>query len=401
MCEKIIYRQFLRNRKDMTDMRFMHLADLHIGKKVNEFSMLEDQKYILGQVLELAHDQKVDGVLIAGDIYDKTVPSVEAVTLFDSFLTKLSEDDIPVYMISGNHDSVERVSFGARLMRKSQVYMASEYNGTVEMVSVQDGYGVIDIYLLPFLKPSYVRSALGEEAEEIKTYQEAVAYVMGKVKLNQTHRNLLVAHQFVTGAVTCDSEEYSVGGLDQVEVSCFEGFDYVALGHLHGAQTVGSDTVRYAGTLLKYSFSEVNHKKGVTIVELKEKGNTTVETYPLKPLHDMRKLRGSYEELTQKVNYDGTNTEDYVQITLTDEEDIFDAVGKLRTIYPNLMKLEYDNTRTRQNKQMQFVDTTEEKAPIELAEELFELQNNQPMRDTQREYLQAVMAEIWEKEGTI
>ena len=385
----------------MTDMRFMHLADLHIGKKVNEFSMLEDQKYILGQVLDLAHDKKVDGVLIAGDIYDKTVPSVEAVTLFDSFLTKLSEDDIPVYMISGNHDSVERVSFGARLMRKSKVYMASEYNGTVEMVSVQDDYGVMDIYLLPFLKPAYVRAALGEEAEGIKTYQEAVAYVMGKVKLNRKHRNLLVAHQFVAGAVTCDSEEHSVGGLDQISTDCFEGFDYVALGHLHGAQTVGSDTVRYAGTLLKYSFSEVNHKKGVTIVELQEKGKVTVEAYPLKPFHDMRKLRGSYEELTRKMNYDGTDTDDYVQITLTDEEDIFDAVGKLRTIYPNLMKLEYDNTRTRQNKQMQFSDAIEEKAPIELAEELFELQNNQPMRDIQREYLQTVMAEIWEKERTI
>lgn len=401
MCEKIIYRQFLRNRKDMTDMRFMHLADLHIGKKVNEFSMLEDQRYILEQVFHLAKEQKVDGILIAGDIYDKTIPSVEAVSLFDTFLTRLSQEGFPVYMISGNHDSAERLSFGASLMRKSNVYVASEYKGCVEKVSVQDAYGVIDIYMLPFIKPAYVRAVFWDEAEEIRTYQDAVAYTMGKVELDKKHRNVLLAHQFVTGAVTCDSEEHSVGGLDQISTDCFEGFDYVALGHLHGAQTVGSDTVRYAGTLLKYSFSEVNHKKGVTIIELKEKGNVTVETYPLKPRHDMRRLRGSYEELTNRLNYIGTDTEDYVQITLTDEEDIFDAVGKLRTIYPNLMKLEYDNTRTRQNKQMQFVDTTEEKAPIELAEELFALQNNQPMRDTQREYLQAVMAEIWEKEGTI
>lgn len=384
----------------MTDMRLMHLADLHIGKKVNEFSMLEDQRYILEQVFYLAKEQKVDGILIAGDIYDKTIPSVEAVSLFDTFLTRLSQEGFPVYMISGNHDSAERLSFGARLMRKSNVYVASEYTGCVEKVSVQDAYGVIDIYMLPFIKPAYVRAVFRDEAEEIRTYQDAVAYVMGNVELDKEHRNVLLAHQFVTGAVTCDSEEHSVGGLDQISTDCFEGFDYVALGHLHGAQTVGSDTVRYAGTLLKYSFSEVNHKKGVTIIELKEKGNVTVETYPLKPRHDMRRLRGSYEELTNRLNYVGTDTEDYVQITLTDEEDIFDAVGKLRAIYPNLMKLEYDNTRTRENGQLQMYDAEEDKTPIELAEELFELQNNKPMREEQKQYLQAVITELWEKEGT-
>ena len=384
----------------MTDMRFMHLADLHIGKKVNEFSMLEDQRYILEQVFHLAKEQKLDGILIAGDIYDKTIPSVEAVSLFDTFLTRLSQEGFPVYMISGNHDSAERLSFGASLMRKSNVYVASEYKGCVEKVSVQDAYGVIDIYMLPFIKPAYVRAVFRDEAEEIRTYQDAVAYTMGKVELDKKHRNVLLAHQFATGAVTCDSEEHSVGGLDQISTDCFEGFDYVALGHLHGAQTVGSDMVRYAGTLLKYSFSEVNHKKGVTIIELKEKGNVTVETYPLKPRHDMRRLRGSYEELTNRLNYVGTDTEDYVQITLTDEEDIYDAVGKLRAIYPNLMKLEYDNTRTRENGQLQMYDAEEDKTPIELAEELFELQNNKPLREEQKQYLQAVITELWEKEGT-
>lgn len=381
-------------------MRLMHLADLHIGKKVNEFSMLEEQRYILEQVLHLAEEQKVDGVLIAGDIYDKAVPSVEAVSLFDTFLTGLSQEGFPVYMISGNHDSAERLSFGARLMRKSNVYVASEYAGCVEKISVQDAYGAIDIYMLPYIKPAYVRAVFRDEAEEIRTYQDAVAYVMGKVELDKERRNLLIAHQFVTGAVTCDSEEHSAGGLDQISADCFEGFDYVALGHLHGAQTVGRDTVRYAGTLLKYSFSEVNHKKGVTIIELKEKGNVTASIYPLKPRHDMRRLRGSYEELTNRLHYAGTDTEDYVQITLTDEEDIFDAVGKLRAIYPNLMRLEYDNTRTRENEQLQMYDAEKDKTPIELAEELFELQNNKPMREEQKQYLQAVITELWEKEGT-
>lgn len=382
-------------------MRLMHLADLHIGKKVNEFSMLEDQRYILEQVLALARDQKVDGVLIAGDIYDKAIPPVDAVSLFDAFLTRLSEWHLPVYMINGNHDSVERVSFGAKLMKKSGVYVASEYAGYVEQVRVKDAYGILDIYLLPFIKPAYVRAVWGEEADEVRTYQEAVAYVMGKMALEKEHRNLLVAHQFVTGAATCDSEEHSVGGLDQVEVSCFDGFDYVALGHLHGPQTVGRDTIRYAGTLLKYSFSEANHKKSVTIVELKEKGNISIETYPLEPLHDMRKIRGSYEEITRKSNYDRTNTEDYVQIILTDEEDIFDAVGKLRVIYPNLMKLEYDNTRTRRNGQTELSDTTEDKSPMELAEELFEMQNNKPMREEQKQYMESLMTDIWEAKENV
>lgn len=382
-------------------MRLMHLADLHIGKKVNEFSMLEDQRYILEQVLALARDQKVDGVLIAGDIYDKAIPPVEAVSLFDAFLTRLSEWHLPVYMINGNHDSVERVSFGAKLMKKSGVYVASEYAGYVEQVRVKDAYGILDIYLLPFVKPAYVRAVWGEEADGIRTYQEAVAYVMSKMELETDHRNLLVAHQFVTGAATCDSEEHSVGGLDQVEAACFNGFDYVALGHLHGPQTVGRDTIRYAGTLLKYSFSEANHKKSVTIVELKEKGNISIETYPLEPLHDMRKIRGSYEEITKKSNYDRTNTEDYVQIILTDEEDIFDAVGKLRVIYPNLMKLEYDNTRTRRNSQTEVEDTAEDKLPMEFAEELFEIQNNKPMREEQKQYMESLMTDIWEEKENI
>lgn len=382
-------------------MRLMHLADLHIGKKVNEFSMLEDQKYILEQVLFLARDRKVDGVLIAGDIYDKPVPSVEAVSLFDTFLTRLSEFHLPVFIISGNHDSAERLSFGAKLMEKSSVYVASEYTGEVRKVRVKDAYGTLDIYLLPFIKPAYVRAVWGEEAGKIKTYQEAVAYVMSKTEPVKAHRNLLVAHQFVTGAAICDSEEHSVGGLDQVEVSCFDGFDYVALGHLHGPQTVGCDTVRYAGTPLKYSFSEVSHSKSVTIVDMKEKGNVTVETYPLVPLHDMRKIRGNYEEITKRSNYDSTNTEDYVQITLTDEEDIFDAVGKLRVIYPNLMKLEYDNTRTRQNSRIELQDEAEDKTPLELAGELFEMQNNRPMREEQKQYLESLITDIWEENETI
>lgn len=379
-------------------MKFMHLADLHLGKKVNEFSMLEDQKYVLEQVLQMVDEERTEGLLIAGDIYDRQIPSIEAVRLFDDFLTELAGRHVPVYLIGGNHDSIERVSFGARLMSSSGIYMATEYDGTVDVVTVEDEYGAIDVYLLPFLKPAQVRAVWGEEAEDIRTYQDAVSFVMGKLVRNESHRSILLAHQFVAGGSVCDSEEHAVGGLDQVYPACFDGFDYVALGHLHGAQHVGRNTVRYAGTLLKYSFSEVKHKKSVTIVELREKGNVEISIRPVSPLHEMREIRGSYAEVTCRANYENTDTKDYVRVTLTDEEDVFDAVGKLRVIYPNLMKLDYDNARTRQNQIVTASGKEEEKDPLTLAEELFVLQNNKPMSDEQREYMQESIRKVWEEE---
>ena len=379
-------------------MKFMHLADLHLGKRVNEFSMLEDQKYVLEQVLRLAHEECVDGLLIAGDIYDRQIPSVEAVRLCDDFLTCMAKLHVPVYLISGNHDSIERVSFGARLMAGSGIHMATEYAGEVDVITAEDQYGRIDIYLLPFLKPAQVRAVWGEEAEDIKTYQDALSFVTGKIKRDESHRSVLLAHQYVAGGTVCDSEEHAVGGLDQVESACFNGFDYVALGHLHGAQSAGRDSVRYAGTLLKYSFSEITHTKSVTIVELREKGCVDIHTRPISPLHEMREIRGSYAEVTSRINYENTDTKDYVHITLTDEEDIFDAVGKLRAIYPNLMKLDYDNTRTRQNQTVTVSGEEEKKNPLTLAEELFVLQNNKPMSDEQKDYMQGMIRKVWEEE---
>ena len=390
---EIIRKAGLKNR-----MKFMHLADLHLGKRVNEFSMLEDQKYVLEQVLKLLDEEQAEGLLIAGDIYDRQVPPIEAVKLFDDFLTRVSLKHIPAYVISGNHDSIERVSFGARLMEGSGIHMATEYNGAVDVVRAKDEYGAIDIYLLPFLKPAQVRAVWGEAAEEIRTYEEALSFVMSKITRNEEHRSILLAHQFAAGAVTCDSEEHVVGGLDHVDLSCFDGFDYVALGHLHGAQRVGRDTVRYAGTLLKYSFSEVNHKKNVTMVDLREKGTVEVYSRQISPLHEMRDIRGSYAEVTNRANYEGTDTKDYVRITLTDEEDIFDAVGKLRVIYPNLMRLEYDNMRTRQNCSVTVSEKEEEKAPVALAEELFRMQNNRPMSEEQGIYMQEMIRRVWEDE---
>lgn len=378
-------------------MRLLHLADLHLGKRVNEFSMLKDQEYILEQVLTLACTEQVDGVIVAGDVYDKTVPSVEAVSLLDDFLTRLAGYHIPVYLIGGNHDSLQRLSFGAQLIEKSDIYVAGEYQGEVKKVSVKDVYGPLDIYLLPFIKPAQVRAVWKEEAQGIETYQEAVSFVLQKTKINKEHRNILVAHQFVAGASVCDSEERTVGGIDQIAVSCFDGFDYVALGHLHGPQQVGRKTVRYAGTLLKYSFSEIQHHKSVTIVELGKKGEVEIQTFPLRPLHEMRQIRGTYEELTRRSNYENTDTADYMRIILTDEEDIFDAVGKLRAIYSNLMRLEYDNTRTGDCQAVQEATIEEEKGPAKLAEELFMLQNNRPMSEEQKNYMESLAGQVWEE----
>ncbi len=379
-------------------MKLMHLADLHLGKRVYDFSMLEDQKYILQQILEIVEMEQIDGVILAGDIYDKTIPPAEAVQLFDSFLSQLAAKDKKVFLISGNHDSAERLSFGTQLFSKNGVYFATGYQGKIEQVTLEDEFGTVHIYLLPFLKPIHVKLAFPEKAEEIETYQDAMRVVMEQNTLCREDRNVIVVHQFVTGAKRCESEEISVGGLDNVDASLWADFDYVALGHIHSPQSILQDNIRYAGTPLKYSFSECTHQKSATIIELCEKGNVTIKQCPLIPLRDMRKIKGTYEEVTAKKFYENTDTQDYVQITLTDETDIFDALGKLRVIYPNLMKLEYDNCRTRTKQEMTETQAVEQKSPLALAKELFALQNNKPMSVEQEQLLTAYMKQVWEEE---
>lgn len=400
-------------------MRFLHLADLHIGKKINEFSMLEDQRYILEQVLQLADEQTVagkvlDGVFIAGDVYDKPVPTAEAVQLLDWFLTELVKRALPVYMVSGNHDSGERLSFGAHLLRTSGVYVESVYNGSLQPVTLEDAYGPLHIYMLPFVKPIHVKRALRKEVlgaddgtepfeneeidcgeDEIVTYQDAVAAVLARADIQKEERNILIAHQMVTGANRCDSEEVFVGGLDNIDAELFDGFDYVALGHLHGPQKVGRETIRYAGTLLKYSFSECNHKKVITIVEVKEKGNVSVELIPVKPVKDMRQIEGTYDRIMSRDFYEGSNTEDYLKIILKDEEEITDVLGKLRCIYPNIMKLEYNNARTRFTKHIEEADIQKDRRPEAFFAEFFELQNNQSMSEEQRRLVADMIEKIW------
>ena len=376
-------------------MKLIHLSDLHLGKRVNEFSMLEDQQYILEEILRIIDSEKPDGVLIAGDVYDKTVPSAEAVTLLDEFLVQLSKRDTQTFLISGNHDSAERLAFGGRLMEQSGIHIARVYNGVLAPLTLRDEYGPVDLYLLPFLRPVQVRRFFPES--EIATYTEAMAAVLGAADIDKTHRNVLVTHQFVTGAQTCDSEELSVGGTDNVDVSVFDDFDYVALGHIHGPQKIGRETVRYCGTPLKYSFSEVGHKKSVTVVELAEKGSVAIRTVPLVPKRDMSELRGAYNELMLRENYEGKPfRNDYLRITLTDEEDIPNAVNNLRTVYPYIMRLDYDNRRTRTESHVDGAEQVERKRPLTLFEEFYESQNGQPMSEEQRSFAKQLMELIWE-----
>ena len=377
-------------------MKFIHLSDLHLGKRVNEFSMLEDQQYILTEILHIIDAEKPDGVLIAGDVYDKSVPSAEAVALLDDFLVRLAKRNLQIFLISGNHDSPERMAFGGRLMEASGVHLAPVYDGRVSPVTLTDEYGAVNIYLLPFVKPAHVRRCFPQG--EISTYTDALSAAVEAMNVDQAERNVLVTHQFVTGAVRCDSEELSVGGTDNVDVSVFAPFDYVALGHIHGPQQVGRETVRYCGTPLKYSFSEAGQQKSVTVVELGPKGAASVRIVPLVPLRDLVELRGTYEELTFRGFYEGTSYQrDYVHITLTDEEDIPDAVRKLQIIYPNLMKLDYDNTRTRAGLRLDGVEDAENRSPLELLEEFYEAQNGRPMGEEQRAFARNWMERIWEE----
>ncbi len=379
-------------------MKLIHLSDLHIGKRVNEFSMMEDQEYILKQILKIIDDEAPDGVIIAGDVYDKPVPSAEAVELFDDFVVRLSNRRLPVYIISGNHDSPERLAFGNRLMSASGIHFSSVYNGAAERFELTDEYGTTAIYMLPFVKPSNVRRFYPDD--KIESYTEAIAVAVREMQVNPDNRNIIITHQFVTGAERSDSEDVSVGGTDNVDASVFDGFDYVALGHIHRPQNVGGETVRYCGSPLKYSFSEAPYEKSVTVVELKEKGNTSVRTVPLTPMRDMVELKGAYEELTLKSFYEGTSyREDYVHITLTDEEDIPDVVQKLRVIYRNLMKLDYDNKRTRHQTEINGAEDVAVKSPLELFAEFYEAQNGAAMSPDQATHMEALIEKIWEEQA--
>ena len=376
-------------------MKFIHISDLHLGKRLNEQSLIEDQTYILNKIIEITEDEKPCGVIIAGDVYDKSVPSVEAIQLFDEFLSKLAKMQLQVFVISGNHDSPERMSFGSKLMDQSGVHISQVYDGQLTPYVLNDEYGNVCIYLLPFIKPANVRRYFGGES---MTYTEAMKTALSNADINKEKRNILVTHQFVTGANRTESEEITVGGTDNVDASVFEDFDYVALGHIHSPQNCGSEKIRYCGTPLKYSFSEAKDDKSVTVVELNEKGNMQIRTLPLVPLHDLVEIKGDFFQIMNKEFYENTTYQtDYLHITLTNEEDIIDAIGNLSSIYHNLMRLDYDNKRTRGINEIEDANV-DEKSPLELFSQLYETQNNQEMNEEQKDFIKNLIEQIWEGE---
>ena len=380
--------------EEETAVKLIHLSDLHLGKRVNDFPMLEDQAYILERILEIADEEQPYAVLIAGDVYDKTVPSAEAVALLDDFLVKLADRSLPVLLISGNHDSPERLAFANRLMEGRGVHIAPVYHGQVAPVTLEDAHGPVDFWLLPFLKPVHLRRFFPEDG--VESYTDAMACAVRHMSIDPTRRNVLVTHQFVTGAERCESEEASVGGADNVDVSVFAPFDYVALGHLHGPQNVDGTRVRYCGTPLKYSFSEVRHQKSVTVVELGEKGMLDVRTVPLVPKRDMVELRGGFAQLTSPDVYGQVDRDAYVRVVLTDENDVYEAMGKLRLIYPNLMRLDYDDLRIRGGS-VELEEADVKRDPLELFAEFYRQQNRRPMSEEQRRYLAGLLETIQEE----
>ena len=396
-------------------MKFLHLADLHIGKRVCEHNMLDEQVHILGEVLDIARKESPDAVLIAGDVYDKSVPSAEAVAVLDDFLVKLAATGTKVFVLSGNHDSAERIAFGGRLMQGMGVYMSPVYNGKFAPMTLKDEMGEVDLWMLPFVRPADVRAHLesDEDRDAVTDYTSAMRMAIAQMKFTEGRRNVLVAHQFVTGAERSESEE-NVGGLDNVDASVFEKFDYVALGHIHKPQNVAKDAdgtvrVRYSGTPLKYSLSEAAHKKSVTVVELGEAGDAgmraslQVREIPLKPMHDVREIRGTFAELVSPEFRnaqvaEGKSLEDFIYVKLTDENDVPDAAQKLRGIYPNLMMLDYDNERTRHQQVAVGVEAVEKKSPMELFGEFFEEMTHREMNAEESEFVQSIVDGIWEGE---
>ena len=344
--------------------------------------------------MEIIDAEQPEAVLIAGDVYDKTIPSSEAVALLDDFLVKLADRSLAVLLISGNHDSPERLAFANRLMEGRGVYIAPVYHGEVTPVTLEDVHGLVDFWLLPFLKPVHLRRFFPEEG--VESYTDAMACAIRHMPLDPTRRNVLVTHQFVTGAERCESEEVSVGGADNVDASVFAPFDYVALGHLHGPQSIGEERVRYCGTPLKYSFSEVRHQKSVTVIELEEKGTLNLRAVPLTPKRDMVELRGGFAQISSPAFYEQVDRDAYVRVILTDENDIYGAMGQLRSIYPNLMRLDYDNLRTRSGT-AELEEADVKRNPLELFEEFYQQQNHQPMSEEQRGYLAELLEAIQEE----
>lgn len=373
-------------------MKLLHLADLHIGKIIYEQSLLDDQKYMLKEIVKIVDTEKVDAVLLSGDIYDRSVPPADAVDVLNNFLNMLIKIlKVKVFMISGNHDSKERLNFGSQIFENDGLYIQTSYDGKIRCIELSDN---INIYMLPFIKPIEVKQYF--ENEKLDTYDEAMKLIMKKEDLDDEKVNVLMAHQFVTAGnkdpETCESETINVGGVENVDSSNFEKFDYVALGHIHGPQRIGKDTIRYAGTMLKYSFSEVNHNKSAVLVNIKSKEKIEYRLISLKPMRDMRVIKGPIEELLNEDNYKDTNTQDYIKAIITNKEAIYDAIGQIRRVYPNTLSLEISNIKSSiQNVELENIENLKQKDEFELFDDFYEFQNNVRLDEEQKEIIKDII----------
>ena len=377
-------------------MKFFHISDLHIGKKLREMDISKDQEHIIQQIIKKADEYSPDAILIAGDIYDRSVPPASALNLFNDFITELESRDIKVFVISGNHDSPDRLQFGKSILKKNDVYIAGTFDGKLQKVELTDEYGDINIYMLPFIKPSTVSMFYKDEV--IDSYDKAFRLVVEEAQVNQEERNVLISHQFVTYGSkepeTSESESIRIGGLDNIDVSAYEPFDYVALGHIHRPQKVGRETVRYCGTPLKYSFSEISSEKSITMVEMKEKKDISISKIPLTPLKDMRVIEDTLENLLHKPEYT-KYSKDYVSAIVIDEEELFDPIGQLRAVYDYLLLLEIKNTKSQYiNEDIEYSADIKEKDPFELFKNFYYIQNNKEINKTQEKILLEVFAEL-------
>lgn len=380
-------------------MKILHLADLHLGKILQEQSLIEDQEYMLKEIINIIKVEKVQVLLISGDVYDRSVPPTEAVNLLDDFLkTLIKELKIKVFIISGNHDSKDRLGFGNKIFEDEGLYIENRYTGILKKVKLEDKYGPLNIYMLPFIKPVEVKKFFEDDLEN--NYDLAINKIIEKEEIDKSERNIIMVHQFVTAGNVkperTESEVLSLGGIENVDVSNFKSFDYVAIGHVHRPQKIGRDTARYAGTILKYSFSEINHNKSIPIIDIKEKGNITINLLPLKPLRDMREIKGPIEELIKEENYKEGNLEDYIKAIITNEEPVYDAIGKIKKIYPNTLKLEIQNSKTINKNEEQNINLEElkKKSELELFSDFYKLQNNLELNEEQKEIVKNIISEV-------
>ena len=380
-------------------MKILHLADLHLGKILQEQSLIEDQEYMLKEIIKIIKNEDIGAVLISGDVYDRSVPHAEAVNLLDNFLKILIKElKIKVFIISGNHDSKDRLGFGSKIFEDEGLYIESKYNGNLRKIEIEDEYGKLNIYMLPFIKPVEVKQYFEDDLEN--NYNTAINKIIKKEKINKEERNIILVHQFVTAGTVeperSESEVLTLGGIENVDVSNFDDFDYVAIGHVHRPQKIGRDTARYAGTMLKYSFSEINHNKTVPIIDFKEKGNIEINLKELAPIRDMREIKGPIEELLKKENYEKGNINDYIKAIITNEETVYDAIGQIRRIYPNTLKLEIRNSKTINSVEEQNLnlEKVKKKSELELFSDFYKSQNNVDLDENQKEIIKNIISEV-------